>query len=214
MGLHDYEHLSSTIYPSKSSTGEERTFIDVITKNSNWRAEVCPCVYKNDPFADILNRPVFKATKLREELFFIKCQIYNEDNEINEFTFVVNEYSIYKRFRIYKDDSNMFFTKNEMDLTKYIQHLKLNDYRISIRLFNNEREELDAILANIPNAYKYYENWKLKSGNVVKIVGIQHYNKRTWIYLLTENNVENLDLDYKNSKSDAFYDNNFAKKYN
>lgn len=215
MGLHDYERLSSEIYPLKTTAGKERSFLEVMARNTNWLNSVLPYVSKEDPIINLFNRQVFKATKLREELFFVQCKIYNEDDKINDFTFVVNENTIYKRFRIYKEkNSDQFYNKHELPLNKFIDLMLCYNCKIDLRLFNNESESLKEIFENVNRSYEYYKEWKLKNGLLIEPVGIQHYNKRTWIYLLTEYNVENLDLDYKNPKSDAYYDDNFAKKYN
>lgn len=215
MGLHDYEHLSAKIHPVKTTTGKERSYLVAMANNVNWLNSVYPWVLKDDPITDLFNRPVFKATKLREEIFFIKCKLYNIDGDINEFVFVVNEHSIYKRFRIYREkNSSLFFTNIDTPLNEYIDMIKSCNYRIDLRLFNNEIENLKLIYRDLPAGYQYYENYGFRNGSIIEPISIQHYNKRAWIYLLTTNNIIDLDLDYKNSKSDAYYDDKFALKYN
>lgn len=216
MGLFDFERLKEEKYPVKNSTGSYDSVLDIMSKNTNWVEEITPYVLDIDPVASLLNRKVFKATKLREEIYFIKCRCYNLDNGFNEFVFLVNEHTIYKRFRIYKNDDE-FYYKSELNLQNFIKLLKHPDYRKVLKLFNNEISDLPDQIEqayNNTNAYKYYKTWGFRDGMPIEVLNIQHFNKRTWIYLLTTNNTTALDLDYKNTSSDAYFDENFAKKYN
>lgn len=221
MGMFDYEKLSSVLYPVKYSTGEKDTFLEKMSKNSNWIQETSPWLDQSDPVVKLLNRTVLKATPLREEIYFIKCICYNKDNSFNTFTFVVNEHTIFKRFRIYKskDETIDYFLKGEITLTEFLSHLlDSNNYRITFKTFNNETTTLPEAIDNAylnTNKFKYYKTWDLVDNCVIKPINIQHFNKRTWIYLLTTHNeYYTLELDYKNSKSDAYYDKDFAVKYN
>lgn len=219
MGLFDYEHLSSEMHPLKSSSGKESSFIEYMSSNTNWVKENSIWLNKNDPVVTLLNRKVLKATPLREEVYFVKCNCYNLDGSFNIFTFIVNEHTIFKRFRIYKNKTTDvdYFYKGETNLSEYLSYLTDNNYRITLKLFNNENVDLPKAIDqayNNTNTYKYYKSWDLKDGMVLEPINIQHYNKRTWIYLLTTHNEENLDIDYKNSNSDAFYNKDFAKRYN
>lgn len=219
MGLFDYERLSSEMYPVKASSGKVSSFIEQMSNNTNWVKENSVWLSKSDPIVSLLNRKVLKATPLREEIYFVKCQCYDLNGNFNIFTFVVNEHTIFKRFRVYKNITTDidYFYKSETNLTDYLKYLTDTNYKIALKLFNNEIIDLPKTIDqayNNTNAYKYYNSWDLRDGMVVEPINIQHYNKRTWIYLLTTHNEENLDIDYKNNNSDAFYDKDFAKKYN
>ena len=78
------------------------------------------------------------------------------------------------------------------------------------------RKQLKGIFDNLINNYQYnyYLDWNIRDGMVLEPINIVHYNKRTWIYLLQNHNELNLNLDYKSPSSIAYYDSEFAKKYN
>ena len=217
MGLYDFEHLSTEIFPKKTSTGQKLSVLTVMSNNKNWVKDNAQWLYKEDPIANLFNRTVLKATPLREELYFIKCKCYKKDGSFNYFTFVVNEHTIFKRFRIYKsDDLSDFYLKGHTSLGEYMSYLNENKNKIVIKLFNNETSSLKEVLQNLIGTYQYvhYIDWDFRDGMVVEPINIQHFNKRTWIYLLTINNDDNMMFDYKSASSDAYYDNDFAKKYN
>lgn len=219
MGLFDYEKLKSEIHPYKKSSDIGTNFLEYMSKNWNWVQENAQWLNPNDPVVSLLNRKVLKATKLREELYFIKCKCYKFDGSFNYFTFVVNEHTIYKRFKIYtsKTETVDYFFKGNTPLNEYIGYLQNPfNYRISIKFFNNESSFLKSVFDNLENNYdyKHYLEWDIRDGMIVKPINITHYNKRTWIYLLQTHNENNMNLDYKSSSSDAYYDDDFAKKYN
>ena len=137
----------------------------------------------------------------------------------NYFTFVVNEYTIYKRFRIYKSKTEPieYFYKGNATLQEYVNYLKTpNNYRITMKLFNNENTSLKSIFENLENdyVYNYYLDWEIRDGMILEPININHFNKRTWLFLLQNHNDINLDLDYKSESSVAYYDGEFAKQYN
>lgn len=219
MGLFDYEKLSSVTHPYKRAEDIGVSFLEYMSRNSNWVQDMSQWLNPNDPVVSLLNRNVLKATALREELYFIKCKCYKFDGNYNYFTFVVNEHTIYKRFRIYKtkDESTEYFYKGNTPLNEYIHKINNpNDYRIVLKLFNNENTSLKGIFDNLINNYQYnyYLDWNIRDGMVLEPINIVHYNKRTWIYLLQNHNELNLNLDYKSPSSIAYYDSEFAKKYN
>lgn len=219
MGLFDYENLSSVTHPYKKAEDIGVSFLEYMSKNSNWVKDTSQWLDPNDPVVSLLNRNVLKATALREELYFIKCKCYKFDGNYNYFTFVVNEHTIYKRFRIYKtkDEPTEYFYKGNTPLYEYIHKLNNpNDYRVVLKLFNNENASLKSIFDNLDNDYQYkhYLDWNIRDGMVLEPINITHHNKRTWIYLLQNHNEINLGLDYKSPSSIAYYDSEFAKKYN
>lgn len=219
MGLFDYENLSSVTHPYKKAEDIGVSFLEYMSKNSNWVQDMSQWLNPNDPVVSLLNRNVLKATALREELYFIKCKCYKFDGNYNYFTFVVNEHTIYKRFRIYKtkDEPTEYFYKGNTPLYEYIHKLNNpNDYRVVLKLFNNENASLKSIFDNLDNDYQYnyYLDWDIRDGMVLEPINIIHYNKRSWIYLLQNHNELNLNLDYKSPSSIAYYDSEFAKKYN
>lgn len=219
MGLFDYEKLSSVTHPYKKAEDIGISFLEYMSRNSNWVQDMSQWLNPNDPVVSLLNRNVLKATALREELYFIKCKCYKFDGNYNYFTFVVNEHTIYKRFRIYKtkNESTEYFYKGNTPLNEYIHKINNpNDYRIVLKLFNNENASLKSIFDNLDNNYQYkhYLDWNIRDGMVLEPINVIHYNKRTWIYLLQNHNELNLNLDYKSPSSIAYYDSEFAKKYN
>ena len=85
-----------------------------------------------------------------------------------------------------------------------------------MKLFNNENTSLKSIFENLENdyVYNYYLDWEIRDGMILEPININHFNKRTWLFLLQNHNDINLDLDYKSESSVAYYDGEFAKQYN
>lgn len=220
MGLYDYEKMHSQEFPVKYN-GAKVSQLEMMSLNKNWLNEVNPYVSSSDPIVKLLNRPVFKATQLREEIYFITCRCYNAESKFNDFTFIVNENTIFKRFRIYKDvsKSDEFFLRGEVNLNEFLTLFNDKNYRKVFRFFGDEQtkfnEALESIDISIEKTYKHYLDYGFTNGMIIEPLNIQHFNKRTWIYLLmTHNTLMNLNLNYKTVGNDAYYDNEFAKKYN
>ena len=219
MGLFDYENLKNTIHPYKKASDVGISYLEYMSKNKNWVDENSKWLDPSDPIVSLLNRTVLKATPLRGEIYFITCKCYKLDGSYNYFTFVVNEYTIYKRFRIYKSKTEPieYFYKGNATLQEYVNYLKTpNNYRITMKLFNNENTSLKSIFENLENdyVYNYYLDWEIRDGMILEPININHFNKRTWLFLLQNHNDINLDLDYKSESSVAYYDGEFAKQYN
>ena len=94
MGAFDYE--KSKEEKVADTTRNERT-----SKNTVYLSEYGKYTTASRGFiANVLNRPVYTYTKLREDIFYIHCRLFTENNSLN-YIFIVNEKSFWKRFTVF-----------------------------------------------------------------------------------------------------------------
>ena len=198
MSLFDYENFkkSGKLYK--------------IHKNVNFCLSIGINLLNNDLFGKVLNYHCFRFTKMREEIYFIQCNVMykneTEDKYINTpFIFLVNEESFWKRFRIYlKDSPNTRLTSHDTNIMDFLNKLSAGTIqcnRIELNVLPVEQKSID----NLYNAYKLNnsslnENKKgvelitkdndtmyscIKNGAICNITGFFHYNKRICIDLFS-----------------------------
>ena len=93
MGAFDYE--KSKEEKVADTTRNERT-----SKNTVYLLEYGKYTTASRGFiANVLNRPVYTYTKLREDIFYIHCRLFTENDSLN-YIFIVNEKSFWKRFTV------------------------------------------------------------------------------------------------------------------
>lgn len=150
----------------------------------------------------LINRHCFKFSKLREEIFFIKCYVTGIDERHNDTTntteikhragdacFLVTEESFWNRFLVFKSknsNNNERFTKKDCSVSDLINMIILNDPsigRVIVNLYPEEEDNVYAVFTSSPN--KVLTSGFINKG-VCKFTGCQHYNKRMWIALLQD----------------------------
>lgn len=218
MGLRDFEEFSST----EVSDGVSR-LDNLKDKKSNFIYYYMKDCLKDTP-GEAVNRHCFKFTRLREEIYFVKCLLVRPDNlyPIHQFNFVVNDKSFWNRFSIYlKSDPNNQLVPSKkytcLDVLKMITNGDIVE-KCNINLFQYEIDKLDEIIKDAVGSNKD----KLLMYNIVnnsscKIIGYRNYNKRVWCDLLTqvikdpnsEGGIGNINSDfesYKEKTSELYYD--------
>ena len=180
-------------------------------------------VYK-DSLGEIINRHVFKFTRLREDIIFIKGRLRKPGSSVpgKPFCIVVNEKSFWNRLRFFKADNqtSTFRPSDGVDpydlLLGAIRHSSAIS-SIKFKLAANESEEITNFI-NRYNSSATTTN-ELLSYNVVdnanfEINGFEHFSKRLWIAYfeafynngITLADKNKLDaIDYKSSTSIGFY---------
>ena len=134
MGAFDYE--KSKEEKVADTTRNERT-----SKNTVYLLEYGKYTTASRGFiANVLNRPVYTYTKLREDIFYIHCRLFTENDSLN-YIFIVNEKSFWKRFtvlhngiKIIKNDENLVLElPNDADYSN-----KNGEKRITLKKVKNE----------------------------------------------------------------------------
>lgn len=234
MGIKDYENSK---IPMKTRT-DNKSFLDVcrdseMTKLRLAMFGVWVGGVGQRPEGKVINRHCFRYTKLREEIFFIKCDLFGKDiiNETNidcsgEAVIIVNETSFWNRFNVFKSSNihERFTKKDGYSVADMIHLMETNDPiigRITINILTHETNEIHSALFNDISLVK---KCGLVDKAVCKVTDSMHYNKRMWLALFKDkegNNftyvkeTDNLNIhvtidmdDYKNPESFTFYDAN------
>lgn len=198
-----------------------------IASNHRYLDEFASAIYL-DSVGEILNRHVFRFTKLREDIIFIKIRLtkQGESTKGNIFTIVVNERSFWNR---------LFFYKKDEPTSRYLPIDKVDPYdlllaalrrsseisRITFKLVNDEFERLQPIYALYNDDKETQE--KMLSYNIannanVEIMGFEHFSKRLWlayfnaIHSSSDDSIISSDkkaqlgiLDFKDRENIAFF---------
>ena len=198
MGLFDYENFkkSGKLYK--------------IYKNTNFCLSLGINLLNNDLFGKALNYHCFRFTKMREEIYFIQCDVMYkteaEDKYISTpFIFLVNEESFWKRFRIYlKYDPNARLTSHDTNIMDFLNKLSsrsiqcnrielnilpiekkyidclYNTYKLTNNLLSSSKKDVELITKDNDTMYNC-----IKNGAICNITGFFHYNKRICIDLFS-----------------------------
>lgn len=212
MAINDYEYYSTTkssvYYKNENNEYVTQTKLEALLKNYVYLTQIKQYFSAKDLLSELLNRYVMKTTKLREDIHAITVNTYNvETSKFNTFTFLVNDRSLYKRFRIYKNsDMNDYYTKSELSPKKFINKM-IQDPNcvVKINFYQFEWDDLKTIKSGIENINSKFGFYKSCIGTPI---GCETYNKRMWIALLTP------DFDsYSISGSTSYYNESLDLKY-
>jgi hypothetical protein len=220
MGLRDYEIFSTTI----ESNGKSR--LENMIENEGFLYKYMKYCLPNT-LGEAVNRHCFKFSRLRDEIFCVKCYLTRVDNstEPNLYYFFVNEKSFWNRFSIFlKNDPNSFLTKNTkltaIDVLKKITDNPNIVDNCYINLFQYEIRKKDQIYNAVLGTEKEeIHKANVENGSLCKIVDFTNYNKRIWYEILSqtikdptsESGFSDLTCDfgsYKDDSSDMFYNPN------
>ena len=216
MGMKDYEYYANTRIDALSPTGEviKKTLLEQLKENKEFIKQYSEYLKINNRYGNIINRPIFKYTKLREEIFFITTKIKDvSTNNTCNFVFAVNEKSFSKRFRVYKnnDHSNILGTRSS-DVESVLKNVisDSNNYNIRLNILGFEKEAMETIYNNIsPLEKDILDKLYIKNNNIIEIKAYYSYSKLLWLSLF-DSLTASTDLiyigDYKTAGSPAYYD--------
>lgn len=213
MAINDYEYYSNTPstrkYQDPSGAWVYQNILPTMLRNTGYIAQIKAYFASDNALTNLLNVPMLKATKLREDLHVITTYVYNPTTKkSNYFTFVVNDHSLYKRFKIYESkDSTIFYTKENYSPKEYINKMMNPSSFVKIKFYQSEWDDLELI--NSMGGSNNYSKYGFNKSNICNIVGFQSFSKRMWIALLTPE----FD-DYALSTSKGYYTKEYADKYN
>ena len=208
MGYFDYENFKQTIIipGDKPITKYDKLYNSIfcLTLGTNLTNE--------DYFGKILNYHCFKYTKMREEIYFIMCNVVNFDSNnkliSTPFVFLVNSKSFWKRFNIYlKDNPNAKLSPIDMEIEDFIYGIRSNTLkydRIELNILSSEKNEIEEQYNRNSNlrgddskapmvSLKDFATMHncLKTGAKCYLTGLYHYNKRICIDLFSLNKDNN-----------------------
>lgn len=224
MSYRDFEDLKNTKIRNTNK-------LDYIANNLYYLYDFV-CFLKHDQISSILNRHVFKFTRLREEIIFLTVRLSNSSGSGPKsiIKLAVNEKSFWNRFIISKSTGERY-NKFEYDTIQMLQFIKAHSPSIGtirLKLTYNEKQKIEEFITNSQPQYQdTLRNMHLSDDSVVEVLDITHYSKRTWCYLfnnfivkypdselyskLLKNNKSNIDLgeglfNYKTPGAEGFYD--------
>lgn len=224
MSYRDFEDLKNTKIRNTNK-------LDYIANNLYYLYDFV-CFLKLDQISSILNRHVFKFTRLREEIIFLTVRLSNSSGYGSKsiIKLAVNEKSFWNRFIISKPTGERY-NKFEYDTIQMLQFIKAHSPSIGtirLRLTYEEKQKIARFIEFSQPAYKdQLRNMHLVDDSIVEVLDVTHYSKLTWCYLfnnfvtkypaselhakLVKNNKSNIDLgeglfDYKTSGAEGFYD--------
>lgn len=165
-----------------------------LVSNSKFFIPIARSLLKTKP-TNIFNDNIFKVTKLREDIYFIKVSIKQQDKPRINTILAVNDRSFWKRFTIrYTDPITKEETKlNAKDFnfsaSNIITDCINNPSNFSIKMYyiyDEKDRQNEYFKTNYPDLKnpKDNENFIDPEIAVVEFIGVTHYNKRTWLAIL------------------------------
>ena len=193
-----------------------------LVSNSNFFIPIARSLLRTKPI-NIFNDNIFKVTKLREDIYFIKVSIKQQDKPRINTILAVNDRTFWKRFTIRYTDP---ITKEEMKLNAkdfnfsaadLIRDCINNPSNFSIKMYyiydekNRQVEYFNTTYPDLENP-KDNENFIDPEIAIVEFIGVTHYNKRTWLAILDDNGIIYKDVNddpnlesYKTESSNTYY---------
>ena len=206
---------------SSESTSNISKFKKLVS-NSNFFIPIARSLLKTKP-TNIFNDNIFKVTKLREDIYFIKVSIKQQDKPRINTILAVNDRTFWKRFTIRYTDP---ITKEEMKLhakdfnfsaADLIRDCINNPSNFSIKMYyiydekNRQVEYFNTTYPDLENP-KDNENFIDPEIAIIEFIGVTHYNKRTWLAILDDNGIIYKDVNddpnlesYKTENSNTYY---------
>lgn len=189
-----------------------------LVKNTNLFLPIARSFHRSFP-AKIFNNNIFKVTKLREEIFFIKLIIKQPFKSRIDTVLAVNDKTFWKRFSItyIGEDKFIPMTANDFDNSalELIDLCIMNptEYSIKLRFIGEEEQKHLEHFEGIENP-ELEQDFVNPACSLVEFVGVTHYNKRTWLEILHggytgityESSLDNPGLSsYKTPDSNTYY---------
>ena len=193
-----------------------------LTSNLNFFIPIARSLRRTKPI-NIFNDNIFKVTKLREDIYFIKVSIKQQDKPRINTILAVNDRTFWKRFTVkYTDPITKEETKlNAKDFnfsaSNLISDCINNPSNFSIKMYyiydekNRQVEYFNTTYPDLENP-KDNENFIDPEIAIVEFIGVTHYNKRTWLAILDDNGIIYKDVNddpnlesYKTENSNTYY---------
>ena len=221
-GGNQFAYRVKEIDGSLSESASNISKFKKLVSNSNFFIPIARSLLRTKPI-NIFNDNIFKVTKLREDIYFIKVSIKQQDKPRINTILAVNDRTFWKRFTIIYTDP---ITKEEMRLNAkdfnfsaadLIRDCINNPSNFSIKMYyiydekNRQVEYFNTTYPDLENP-KDNENFIDPEIAIVEFIGVTHYNKRTWLAILDDNGIIYKDVNddpnlesYKTENSNTYY---------
>ena len=221
-GANKFAYRVKKIDSSSSETGTNISKFTKLVSNSNFFIPIARSLLKTKPI-NIFNDNIFKVTKLREDIYFIKVSIKQQDKPRINTILAVNDRTFWKRFTIKYTNP---ITKEEIKLnakdfnfsaSNLITDCINNPSNFSIKMYyiyNEKDRQIEYFNTSNSNLKNPKDNDKFIDPDIaiVDFIGETHYNKRTWLAILDGNGIiyrdstDNPNLEsYKIKNSNTYY---------
>lgn len=191
-----FAYRTKEVGVTASSTNVNVSEYIKLVKNTNFFLPIARSIHKTFP-DHVFNKNIFKVTKLREEIFFINVVIKQPNKPKFNVILAVNDNSFWKRFDIKRIITNgsetNYVPMRKQDFNNSASQLiddcisNPTEYLIKMRFIYNEQEDQ---ITSFEREQTQEVNLEQKiidtDTTVVEFTGVSHYNKRTWIAILTK----------------------------
>lgn len=208
---------------SSESTSNISKFKKLVS-NSNFFIPIARSLLKTKPI-NIFNDNIFKVTKLREDIYFIKVSIKQQDKPRINTILAVNDRSFWKRFTIIytdpitKEETKLYSKDFNFSASDIITDCINNPSNFSIKMYyiyNEKDRQIEYFKTTYPDLKNPKDNDNFIDPEIalVEFIGVTHYNKRTWLAILIgdgsgiiyKDASDNPNLgSYKNENSNTYY---------
>ena len=221
-GATQFAYRNNRMGITSSDTGSNISKFTKLISNSDFFIPIARSLQRTKPI-NIFNDNIFKVTKLREDIYFIKVSIKQQDKPRINTILAVNDRTFWKRFTIRYTDP---ITKEEMKLNSkdfnfsaadLIRDCINNPSNFSIKMYyiydekNRQVEYFNTTYPDLENP-KDNENFIDPEIAIIEFIGETHYNKRTWLAILDDNGIIYKDINddpnlesYKTENSNTYY---------
>ena len=221
-GGNQFAYRNKRMGTTSSDTGNNISKFTKLISNSDFFIPIARSLRRTKPI-NIFNDNIFKVTKLREDIYFIKVSIKQQDKLRINTILAVNDRTFWKRFTVRYTDP---ITKEEMKLNAkdfnfsaadLIRDSINNPSNFSIKMYYIY-DEKNRQVEYFNTTYPYLENPKDNENfidpeiAIVEFIGVTHYNKRTWLAILDGNGIIYKDINddpnlesYKTENSNTYY---------
>lgn len=176
--------------PSSETVANISKFSKLVS-NSKFFIPIARSLRRTKP-TNIFNDNIFKVTKLREDIYFIKVSIKQQDKPRINTILAVNDRTFWKRFTIRytnpitKEETRLNAKDFNFSASDVITDCINNPSNFSIKMYYIY-DEKDRQIEYFNTKYPDLENPKDEENfidpeiAVVEFIGVTHYNKRTWL---------------------------------
>ena len=221
-GGNQFAYRNKRMGTTSSDIGSNISKFTKLISNSDFFIPIARSLRRTKPI-NIFNDNIFKVTKLREDIYFIKVSIKQQDKPRINTILAVNDRTFWKRFTVRYTDP---ITKEEMKLNAkdfnfsaadLIRDCINNPPNFSIKMYyiydekNRQVEYFNTTYPDLENP-KDNENFIDPEIAIVEFIGVTHYNKRTWLAILDDNGIIYKDVNddpnlesYKTENSNTYY---------
>lgn len=221
-GATQFAYRVKEIGTTSSETTANISKFSKLISNSKFFIPIARSLRRNKP-TNIFNDNIFKVTKLREDIYFIKVSIKQQDKPRINTILAVNDRTFWKRFTIkYTDPITNEETKLsakdfDYSASNIITDCINNPSNFSIKMcyiYDEKTRQIKYFNTNYSEIEDPKDNESFINPEIaiVEFIGMVHYNKRTWLAILDGGGISYVDVaddpkleSYKTENSNTYY---------